>query len=499
LSIKRQSLWSLLPLMATTAVGFVSVPVYLHCLSAEMYALWICVGIFSSLFSFADLGLGQSMGRYIGVALGKEDTTAVRGYWGTGNLIVVPFLLLVALSLMGLGAWLGPKWYNLLPAHVRLFRACVSVAGMDLFFSYYSQCWNVLAQAHLDFKFIGILRTITSLLKSLPMIVLAYLTGNPLALFSWGAMISLLELCIFMVHARRHYGLGFHFRAASLERLREMRVYIGKNFSALIVGSLFAQIDRQVVARLAPARDIRNYGAVGNQIAARLQGLSSSVMGPVFYNTTRRAAGAPNASAAAIYNETFAFVFDWYLLAALWLGLWHPVFLRLWLGPHHAAEFDPLIIPLVAAACINAIANISVAQLASLNRLGAIIGFSITGGVLAAAGAWLGWHLGGVAGAAYGFLCSRIAFLAQDLFAIRLLKAGGWLSGRTWRHAGLQCAVAAVFATGYFVFAKDSFWLLIPAVLHGGLVAAFVLRQPLGKMLAGVGDWQKSLSSAARE
>jgi len=35
--------------------------------------------------------------------------------------------------------------------------------------------------------------------------------------------------------------------------------------------------------------------------------------------------------------------------------------------------------------------------------------------------------------------------------------------------------------------------------LHGGLVAAFVLRQPLGKMLAGVGDWQKSLSSAARE
>ncbi len=473
-----------MPLLVTAATGLVSVPVFLRCLSTEVYALWLYVTAFSAIFSFADLGLGAAVGRYVGVALGKNDHEAVRSYWGTGNLIVVPFLFLMALSLMGLGAWLGPKWYNLLPADVGLFRICLVVSGLDLFFSYYSQCWNILTQAHLDFKFIGILRAATTLLKTVPALALAYLTQNLLLILSWSALVSFLELCIFMGHARWRYRLGFHFRAARLSRVREMATYIGKNFLALIVGSVFGQIDRQIIGRLAPAQgeDFKNYALVGNQ-GSRLQSLSSAVMGPVFYNTTRNAGGAPNASAATIYDETFAFVFDWYLLAALWLGLWHPVLLRLWLGEYHAAQFSPLFTPLVVAACINAIANISGAQLSSLNRLGAAIGFSAAGGVLAVAGVWAGWNIAGVTGAAYGFLCSRIAFLAQDLFAIRLMKAGGWLSPRTWSKFGIQGLVGATFASVYFFLPADSFWLLVPAALHGGLVAAWLLHRPLLRMM----------------
>jgi len=321
--------------------------------------------------------------------------------------------------------------------------------------------------------------------------VLAFFTKNPLLLILWSALVSLLQLGIFVWHARRKYHLGFNLHSASLARAREMAAYTGKNFLALIIGSLFGSIDRVILGKYAPPADFSPYFFSGN-IAARLQGLSVAVMGPVFSNTAR-VVDSGREAAAKIYNETFAFIFEWYLLAAIWISLWHPVLLRLWLnhtmgtklGGETAALVGPLLIPLVVACCLSAMANISNAQLASLNRLGVVIGSSTAAGLLAIVGVWVGWKTAGVVGAAYGFLLSRIAFLAQDLFAIRLLKAGGWLDVRTWLKVGAQGSVGAFFALSYFEFQHDSYWLLIPATLHGGLVAAWLLRQPLRKFTSG--------------
>jgi hypothetical protein len=155
------------------------------------------------------------------------------------------------------------------------------------------------------------------------------------------------------------------------------------------------------------------------------------------------------------------------------------------LGQQTALQVAPLLTPLVVACCISAIANISGAQLASMNRLGAAIGFTATAGVLATAGVWMGWHVAGIVGAAYGFLFSRVAFLAQDLFTIHLIKAGGWLDLHTWLKIGAQGLVGAVFALSYLLFRSDSYWLLIPAALHSSLVAAWLLRHSLRKLFAG--------------
>jgi hypothetical protein len=247
------------------------------------------------------------------------------------------------------------------------------------------------------------------------------------------------------------------------------------------------------LGNLAPPKDFSHYVFAGN-VAQRLQGLSVSVMGPVLYNASR-VAEQSRAAAAKIYDDTFAFMFEWYLLAALWLGVWHPVLLRLWLthtmgqdtGLATTGLVGPLLVPLVAAGCLTAMANISNSQLASLNRLGATVWFSVAAGLLTVGGVWFGWHAGGMTSAAYGFLFGRTACVAQDLYAIRLLRAGGWLSRRTWRQAGGQGLVAVVFSVAYCFWPPASYWLLIPAVLHGVLVAAWLLRGPLRKMLQGAG------------
>jgi O-antigen/teichoic acid export membrane protein len=367
-------------------------------------------------------------------------------------------------------------------------------SGLGLFLNYYVTYWLILSQAHLDFKFISLLRTTMNLLQVLPSIALAFFTRSPLVLIVWGLFVSLLQLLIFIWHSRRKYDLGFHFRNASLGHAREMAAYAGKNFLGLLSGGFFGTIDRLILGKagFAPAADYAHY-VVASNLSSRLQSLSVAVMGPVFYGTSRASGNPGKTPVANIYNETFAFVFDWYLLAAIWVGLWHPVLVRFWLvhtmgaelGAKAALQVAPLLVPLVAACCFTALANISGVQLASLNRLGANIGFGVAAGLLAIAAVWAGWKAGGIVGAAYGFLFSRVALMAQDLFTIRLLKAGGWLDFHTWGKVGVQCLVAAVFATSYFLFQNDSdsYWLLIPATLHGGLVALWVSRHALRKVI----------------
>jgi len=484
------------PLLVITAVNVFSLPLFVRYLGAEKYALWAYVSMFTGMFGFADLGLGGAVGRYIGVAIGRGDHAAVREYWGTGNVIAIPLLALMAVVFAGIGVVFGPTWFNVAPANTGLLRACFVSGGLSLFVSFYAQCWNLLSQAHLQFRFTSVLRTASSVLQIIPAIAIANLTHNPFLINLWSVLIGLLQLSVFVWHSRRHYRLGLELRWASRARAREMAAYTGKTFATLLVGSFFGSVDRLVLGKLAPpdGLDFTRYNIASNA-GQRIQGLSVAIMGPVFHNTSRAVGARGITSAAEVYNQTFDFTFGWYVLVAIWASLWHPVLLRLWLGRELGQAVEPVFAPLIIASCLTAIGSISVGQIGPLNRVGIGLIFNLVTGVLTGAGVYFGWRLGGVIGVAYGFLFSRAALVAQDLFVIRLIKGGGWLAGRTWLHLSAQCLIGAGFACFYLVFPRYSLWLMMPAAIHGSLVAAWLSRHQLRKVPAGIA-WLRDLRCA---
>jgi len=472
----------MLPLLAVTVVNLVSVPLFYRYLGAEMYALWFYVLTFTGAFGFMDLGIGVAVGRYMGLALGKGDLEAVREYWGTGNAIVIPLLALMALLFTAVGVWFGPRWFNVAPSHVSLLRGSFIAGGAGLFLSYYGQYWLILSQAHLDFKFLGVLRTAISLLQVIPSIPLAWATGNPLILIGWAALTTLLQLGIFIWHARKTYRLGFSFAYARKTRAREMATYTSKTFGSMLVNALLGSVDRLTLGKLAPAADFAHYTICTNA-GGRIQGLSQAVMGPV-YNHTSRALGSGH-SVVAVYDQTFNFVFPWYVLAMVWAAVWHPALLHLWLGPTLGAAVEPLFTPIFIGCCLTAIANISGAQLGPLNRVGTGTGFSLAAGLLLIAGVYLGWRWGGIGGVAWGFLFSRVAYIAQDLYVIHLIGAEGWWSARTWRVVWRQGGLGLAFSCTMLWLSRDSLWNIGPALVHAGFAAFLALDMP-GKRLGEI-------------
>ena len=472
-----------MPLVVVSVVNLVSVPLFFSYLGPEIFGLWFYVNTFSGMFGFGDLGIGVSVGRYIGVALGRGDLTAVREYWGTGHAAALPLVALMGLVFAALGVIFGPLWFQIPSEHVSLMRGCFILGGVSLFFNYYSQMWVVLEQAHLDFKFLAVLRTTATLVQVLPSILIARATGNLLWMLSWGVAVSALQLALFFWHSRRRYGLGLNLASASWARAREMAAYLAKIFVSTVVGGPLANMDRLVLGAIAPSPAVAAPYAVCVQTGSRLQGLGISVMGPVFHNTTRAEGRGERVSAAAIYNEMFTFTAGWYVLAVVWAAVWHPVFLHYWLdilsGKNIAAAVSPVFTPVIGAFCLWGMASVSGSQLSALDRAGTVLGFAAAGGAFAAAGVYAGWQIAGLPGAAYGFLLSRLVFVAQDIYTARLVGASGWRNSSLWFGIAGQCVVGGTFALLYLVFPQDSIWLLPFAVLHGGLVAVWLLRHPL--------------------
>lgn len=475
------------PLLAVSAVNLISVRLFFRYLGPEMYALWMYVNTLNGTFGFTDLGLGVAAGRYIGIALGAGDRTALEQYWGTSNLLALLVVSVISLVFMGVGVVFGPIWFHA-PAHFNplqwqyLLRWAFVAGGFGLWVAYYGNFWLVLSQAHFDFKFIGLWRSVLNVAQVTTTLCLAWVTHNPVVLIWAGVLFGLVQLFVFARHAVSRYNLGLNLRHSSMARVKELFGFSGKVFGTILVNNFGGNIDRLMLGKLAPPAAFTYYG-ICYTFGSRITALGGSIMGPVFHQTSRSVGKGDHEQTVAIFNESFNWTFGFYALGAIWTIFWHPLFLRLWLGTELAHEVAPTFTPLIVSFCITGIGMISSAQLGPLNRMGVEFVFAIIRTICLGLFVAAGWFWGGLAGVAWGVLASRVVVIAQDLYAIRLIGGGGWLAWRTWRNLIIQFMVGGAFFGVSRLLPRESWWLIVPAALHGGLAGAWLLRHQLRRLL----------------
>jgi O-antigen/teichoic acid export membrane protein len=486
MSIKRQTLWSMAPLLVVTVLNLISVPLFYRYLGAEMYALWFYVLSLSGAFGFADLGLGVAVGRYVGVELGRGDLDAARSYWGTGNALAIPLLAIMSFLFGSVGVIFGPRWFNVTPAQVPILQWSFVGAGIGAFFAFYGQFWNILAQVNLDFKFVGILRVALAVAQIGGSLFLAWSTRNASLLVAWGSFLNVIQLVALIFHARARYEFGVHWKLARRSRARAMAAYTAKTFLTLLINSVLAGLDRLALGRLAPPSDFAHYTVCSN-VGIRVSNLSVAIMGPIFGQSTR-AVGAGGNRTGAIYEESFNLVFGWLVLLSVWLIVWKNLVLHLWLGHTLATATVPLLPPLIVAYCLTSLSNVSGAQLGPLDRVGTGLVIHIFAGAMVAICVYFGWLWAGIVGVAYGFLVSRFVLVFQDLFVIRLVGAKGWLDVWRWLHVVVQVAIGFSFWAVARTVALPLVAQAFLALVHGFGVALWLIRKDLAVLSAARRD-----------
>lgn len=441
-SLRTQTIWSMLPILITSVVSIVSVPIYFRVLGDEMYAMWFYVGTMTGAFGFMDLGMGVAVGRYMGVALGAGDQAAVREYWSTGNAIVFPLVAFFAFVFAVGGAMWAPVWFKVAEAQTATLQWAMVAGGFGLFFSYYGQMWFVLAATYLDFRFVSVLRSTLSLVSTLGSVAVAVVSRNAAWLVAFATLVSAAQFYVLMRRGNRLYELPVRFRDFKTSRLVEMLPYTLKTFGQLIAGSLLGSLDRVLLGRLAPAADFAAYN-VSLNVGSRVQSLSQAAMGPIFCNATRGVGGDAARTPEVIYRDSFDFLFPWYGAFLMWLIVWQAPLLELWLGAN-AASVELSFSWIVAGCCIAALGNLSSAQLGPIDRVGIGLVFSIAVSIFSAGFVAGGWWFGGLTGAATGFFAARLVLVLQDSLVRRFI---GVRYGRA-ELLGLGCLGCAALICG---------------------------------------------------
>jgi O-antigen/teichoic acid export membrane protein len=345
-----------------------------------------------------------------------------------------------------------------------------------MFFTFYGQFWNILAQVNLDFKFLSLLRVSFSLLQIGGAIILAAWTGNPVTLIVWASVLSVVQLFYLVRHARQHYQFGTHWRLARRQRLREISGFTLKTFLVLAVNNILSSIDRLVLGRIALSTDFAHYTICSNA-GLRISGLSISVMGPIFGQSSRAVGSGSKVSLATIYDESFDLMFGWLVLISVWLIVWKHPLLTFWLGHDLGAAIESILPVVVVAYSLTSMANISGAQLGPLDKVGLGLIIHTFAGILVVACVYLGWRWNGLLGVAYGFLISRIALLFQDIIVAHIVGAAGWLKPSRWLHLLAQVTLgAALWVMLQSAHLSLAFQLLL-ALAHGSLVSAWLIRK----------------------
>lgn len=473
-TLRTQTLWSMLPIVVTSVVSVISVPLYFRVLGDQMYAMWFYVGTLTGAFGFMDLGMGVSVGRYMGVAMGANDEEAVRQYWATGHAIVLPMVAFFACVFVVLGALFGPEWFKVAGSDATTLRWAMLWGGVGLFFSYYGQMWFVLSASKLDFRFLSMIRSTLAMVSTMGTIVVALIFKNVAALIAYSALLGLIQLLILLHRGNSRYALPVRFRDYRKARLLEMLPYTLKTFAQLISGSVLGSADRVMLGRFAPAADFAGYNVALN-IGSRIQSLSQAAMGPIFCNTSRGVGGDATRGAEGIYREAFQLLFPWYGLVVVWVGVWHTPLIEFWLHKN-ASLVDSAFPWIVAGCCLSALSNISGAQLGPLNRLGTGLIFSLLSSGLSALLVIFGWHVAGLFGASAGFFLSRIPLVFQDAFVRNL--AGIVYDIRDLTLVMMQGAFLIICGAVHYAaewFGLGLFWSVVLAFVSGTLCAGFIL------------------------
>ena len=413
MKLEHATAWSVLPIVTLSILSIATVPIYYHSLGTELYGLWFAIQTMTGTFGFMDLGMGVATGRFVGVALGRGDFTEARETWASGNLFNLLLLLTMAAAFGALGSSWGARWFSFSPAEKPLFVQCVWWSAGALFLNYYGQGWQVLLQAHLEFRWLALSRTLFSLLTGLGMAWCAWAFRSPLPCIMLGTTTAAMQLGTLVHRAKSQHQMGFFFTLARWNRLKEMRSYTAKTFCSLLSGAALGSLDRWLLGRIAAPDAFVAYN-IGSNLAARVQGLSVAAMGPIFHGSTRGVGQGDRAQLADIYLQSLRMMAPLYFAGALWATAWQWPWLQVWLGPEAAVRVAPVLPYLLWAAAWTAVMNISGAQLGPLNLVGFGTWIQSCSWLLSGFLLWIGWRMAGLAGAGAGLMLGRALLLLQD-------------------------------------------------------------------------------------
>jgi O-antigen/teichoic acid export membrane protein len=468
------------------AVAFV--PLYVHYLGIESYAL---IGIFTLLLgwlSVVDTGLratlSREMARFVGGAL---DGTAIRDVLRTIEVIVLAFGFLSALAIWGAAGYLA-KWVH--PEHLSLQTVTFAFAVMGfvimLAFSegMYLGCLSGMQRQVTENAINVVFGTMRSVGAAL---IIVFISRTVAAFFVWQGLVSLISITVAATIVYRVLPAGQRPARPSWSVISSCwRFAVGVTVVSF-VWFLSAQIDKIMLSRTLSLADF-GYYTMAATVAGLIGMLARPVTAAFWPRLTQLVAQGDNAGVRASYHAAAQIVTVLSATTAALLAAFSYHLLLLWTrDPALSAEVAPLLRILALGVFVQSMAIVpTYLQLAygwtSLSVLSGVAALCL----MIPAMLWTIPRYGTL-GAAWSWVVLMLVYtsMAVILMHRRILRGEGvrWcladVLGPASAAAAVGFACVFVFPRGMGVLASGAALALCgAAVFTAALMSAGQLRRP---------------------
>lgn len=433
-------------------IGLAMVPFYLRYLGVEAYGL---VGFFIALqavFQLFDMGLAPTISREVARAYATNELPQARNLLATLAVFYWACAVLIGLGMMAAAPAIGTYWLKPSAAFGDATVHAVALIGVVIAIRFPIGLYvGAIQGAHRVAEVSALGAAVSTVGAGGAAIVVAFISPTIEAFFIWQVGVAILHVILVRWGAWRIIG-GHKFAKFELDWLRRIAGFTAAMSVVMILGVVFAQLDKVILSRTVGLGELGRYTIAG--IPARsLSLLTAPVFTVIYARLSSLAATNDHAAMENLYRNGTRLFLAIVMPLSAFVGLFSYEILTIWTGDAALAKvIAPVAAFLIYGSALNTIMVFPFAlQLAFGNpRLAALISAVLIVGFLPL----LFWMIAdfGIVGAAGAWLILNAAYVPFGTWLTHrsLLPGLGplWLS----TDVGLPVAVSAVVIGGGFLF-----------------------------------------------
>lgn len=329
-------------LIASAAVALFLLPFIVHHLGDRQYGFWALASSFIGYYGLLDLGLTVAVSQFVGISIGRRDSTECRAVFNTA-LRIQTMLSAAALLITGLLAVASP-WFSHTPEDAQLFWKVILILGFNAALNFPVKTFGGVLDAELRFDIQAYIYLFGLALRT-ALTVWVIVAGGGLLQLAWvNLFASLPGFCLQIFFAVREAPWARIDRAPlDLGRAKSLFSYSIYTAISSVADTLRFQVDSLVISALIGLAAVTHYRVAGVFAKYYVETIVSTIN--PFHSILSRLHGAGDrVGLERVF--LFATKLSCFLSVLLCFGLiaWGKPFILQWMGPNYLDAYLPLVI-----------------------------------------------------------------------------------------------------------------------------------------------------------
>lgn len=334
--LKRGALLSYINIALTNVIGLIITPFMVRSLGDSEYGLYTLIGAFVGYISIMDLGLNNTIVRYVAKYRALADITGERKFLGTAMIIYCVISLLVVI--------LGTVFYfnldvifdkSLTEVELEKAKLMMLILIFNLAFTLPGGAFTAIANAYESFVFPRLLSIIKYIIRSILVVIILIYGADSIGLVVLDTLVNIITIVLTFVFIRRKLRVKFDFSKPQKDLLLEIFSYSLWIFIFAIVGQLQWRGGQFVIGTSLGTKEVAVY-AIGILLGSYYGAFSGAIAGVFLPRATSMV--TKNATSDSLTTMMVKIArYSLFSLMLIFIGFWGVGldFISLWVGKEY--------------------------------------------------------------------------------------------------------------------------------------------------------------------